>query len=354
MPKFSINLLVYNGLKFLPQCVESVLNQSYQDFNFLIIDNNSNDGSGKYLLDMQSKFRENPRLVPRKFTILFNEENVGFAAGHNQGIRLSNSDYILCLNQDVILDKNFLRNAVEILNSDDTIGSLQPQILRLKEIKGNFEKIDTIDTTGLIIFKNRRIINRGQGEKVSSFPEGQAYGAGKFQVSGEVFGVDGAAPIYRRQSLEDVKIFNEYFDEDFFTYKEDVDLAWRMRLYGWKAVYVPGVLAWHVRGAGDNAKTKYWDIIQERRKIAQFSKYYSFKNQRLMQVKNELSSLLLWHLPWWLPKEIASWIYVLIFERYTVKAFRELIKQMPKAWGKRKIIMKNKKIGIKNMNKWFA
>ena len=245
MPKFSINLLAYNGLKFLPQCVESVLNQSYKEYDFLIIDNNSIDGSRNYLKTLRQS-------APH-INIIFNEKNIGFAAGHNEGIRGSDSEYILCLNQDVILDENFLKNAVEILNKNVRMGALQPKLLQLKEINGELQKTDIIDTTGLIMFKNRRVINRGQGNQCS---------ISNFQFSNEIFGADGAAPIYKREMLESIKIpirnnDFEYFDEDFFMYKEDVDLAWRMRLYGWKIFYAPDVIGWHARGAGDSAKTKY-------------------------------------------------------------------------------------------------
>ena len=72
-----------------------------------------------------------------------------------------------------------------------------------------------------------------------------------------------------------------------------------------------------------------------------------------MQIKNELPLLLFLHLPWWLPKEVASWFYVLIFEHYTIKTIKKLIMQIPKALIKRRLIMKNKKIGIKEMKKWF-
>lgn len=347
MQKFSINLLVYNGLKFLPQCVESVLNQSYKEYDFLIIDNNSVDGSRDYL--------ETLRQSAPRIKIIFNEKNIGFAAGHNIGIKESDSEYVLCLNQDVVLDKDFLKNAIEILDKDDKMGALQPKLLRLEEIDGKLQKTNIIDTTGLIMLKNRRIINRHQGKILDSRP---ACRIGGFEILDEIFGADGAAPIYRRRTLENIKIPAdnnnfEYFDENFFIYKEDVDLAWRMRLFGWKTVYAPDIVGWHSRGARDSAKIKYLDIIRERKKIPQFSKFYSFKNQRLMQIKNELPLLLFIHSPWWLPKEIASWFFVLFFEHYTVKATSELFAQIPAAFKKRKFIMRNKKINAREAKKWF-
>ena len=126
-----------------------------------------------------------------------------------------------------------------------------------------------------------------------------------------------------------------------------------MLLYGWQTIYQPAAIAWHWRGSGDSATRTPWGIIKERRKINQFAKYLSFKNQRLMQLKNDQGWLLLKHLPWFLPKEIASWLYVLLFERYTWRAIKDLFKQMSRAWQKRKIIMAKKKIGVKEMGKWF-
>lgn len=328
-PLVSINLLTYNGRQYVENCLNSVLRQTYPHIEILVIDNASFDGTVKYLKQVR---KETPNL-----RVIFNQQNIGFAAGHNQGIKESQGEFILCLNQDVVLDKDFVKKAVEILEKDGQVAAVQGKILRMPLTS----KI--IDITGLVILKNRRVIARAQGQTDQ----------GQFEKIEEIFGADGAAPVYRRKALADVKIKEEYFDEDFFAYKEDVDLAWRMRLYGWQTIYQPAAIAWHWRGSGDSATRTPWGIIKERRKINQFSKYLSFKNQRLMQLKNDQSWLLLKHLPWFLPKEIASWFYVLLFERYTWRAIKDLFKQMSRAWQKRKIIMAKKKVGVKEIGKWF-
>ncbi len=145
----------------------------------------------------------------------------------------------------------------------------------------------------------------------------------------------------------------EYFDEDFFMYKEDVDLAWRMRLYGWKTIYEPNAIGYHLRGAGEGAVSSYLKIAKARRKISQLAKYHSFKNQRLMQIKNELCALFLAHFCRIIIKEVGSWIYVLFFEKYTWKAIKQLVKKIPKAGRKRKIIMNRKRATASEMKKWF-
>lgn len=343
----SINILTYNAQDLIEPCLDSVLEQTYPNIEVLMVDNASIDNTLSRIMNyLASRMQEEP-----KIRIIENKENLGFAAGHNIGIRESKGEYVLCLNQDVVLDKDFVRNAVEAMEIDDRIAAVQGKLFKVKDIR--YPSSDIIDTTGLIMFKNRRIINRGQGEK------------GKKQYErGEIFGVDAAVALYRRSVLEDIKlpVFKgnapctdcfEYFDEDFFMYKEDVDIAWRLRLYGWKTVYEPKAIGYHLRGAGEKATKNYLAVAKERRKISEFAKYHSFKNQRLMQIKNELPTLFFCHFCCILIKEMGAWFYALFLEKYAWKAIGNLFKQIPNAWRKRKIIMKRKKIGAREMGKWF-
>jgi len=323
----SINILTYNAQDLIEQCLKSVLEQTYENLEILVIDNASTDNT-------LEKIR-NSKFELRNIRIIKNKKNLGFSAGHNIGIREGRGEYVLCLNQDVVLDKDFIKYAVKIMEQDEKIGSVQGKLYKQDKI---------LDATGLIIFKNRRVINRGQGEEDSSTA---------FGTSGKIFGVDGAAPLYRQKALEDIKINNEYFDEDFFMYKEDVDLAWRLRLYGWKAVYESRAIGYHLRGAGEKAVKNYLAIASARRKISEFAKFYSFKNQRLTQIKNELLPLFFRDFHRIIIKEIVAWLYVLFFERYTHRAIKELFKQAPIAWRKRRIIMKKKRVGAKEMARWF-
>lgn len=333
-PKVNVNILTWNASKYLKICLESVLALDYPNFEILVIDNDSQDDTKDIIqkyLDKNNKIR-----------FIENKKNLGFALGHNQGIKKTDGKYILVLNQDALVSPDFLSKAVEVLENDEKIAALQPKILKydFKEKKPK----DIFDTTGLLMLKNRRILNRGQGEKDN----------GQFDKEEEIFGADGAAPIYRRLALEETKIEDEYFDSSFFAYKEDVDLAWRLKLYGWKAIYIPSIVAYHERGAGESASRKSLDILKERKKISLFAKRISFKNQRLMQIKNEILSLYLYHFIPIIWKEIRAWGYVLFFEPRILKILPEMLKSLPKAFGKRRIIMKKKKIGFREMKKWFS
>lgn len=306
-----------------------MLRQTYPRIEFLILDNNSTDGTAE-------KIDQFLPLLKKKLPVTSYQlqENKGFAAGHNFGISKSKGKFIILLNQDAVLDERFVERIIKPFENGE-VAAVQGKTLRPSG--------DVIDSAGLIILKNRRIISRGQGEKDGGQYDGQK----------EIFGVDGAVPALRRAALEDVKGDGEYFDENFFMYKEDVDLAWRLRLAGWKAMYEPTAIAYHFRGAGESAARNYFAIVRERLKINPLAKYYSFKNQRLMQIKNETPRMFMRDAPRMLFKEAGSWLYVLLFERYTVKAIIQLFKEIPSALRKRKIVMAKRRISEKEMEKWF-
>jgi GT2 family glycosyltransferase len=340
MTKIDINLVIWNGKKYLPFCIESILKQSFSDWQLNILDNGSTDDSVKYLREHY------PNL---KVVVL--KENIGFAKGHNKLLSWTNSDYVLCLNQDVILDKDFLKNSFDFLNNKKNIGSLSPKIYhwdfkklnigdtvepeRARELL-NTEKTNIIDTCGLKILKNHQIIDIGQGEKDKE----------EFQKQKEIFGVSGACPIYNRKALEKIKMNNlprqlpksdwgEYFDEDFFSYKEDVDLAYRLKLAGYKSYFLPQTIAFH-----DRSIKKGNSIMKNRKVKSAWVNQHSYKNHLFCIIKNEFGkNLMKYFFPtfWY---EFKKLIYLLFFEKQTFKFFLHNKKQIKKMLKKRKYIFK--------------
>lgn len=398
-PTVTISVINYNDRKFIFKAIESAINQTYPNLDIIITDNNSTDGTREEiekripeweeirkemckshndsaaLQDHESgkarKFNNSNGLFQIPFIkYIKNSENAGFGRPHNQAIRIAIGDFILLLNSDAMLLPDYIKNAIKPFD-DPKVSSVQGKLLRYNFDKNelykdeNNPKLSIIDTTGLLMFKNRRIVCIGQGQSDK----------GQFEKETEVFGADGAAPIYRKSALEDVKLpiirncklksskfqvpsfkFQdyEYFDENFFMYKEDVDLAWRMRLYGWKAVYAPKAISYHGRGSGDSMAKNYLDIIKERRKINVRAKHLSFKHQRLMQIKNDFPSLLFTkHFPQFIIKEIGAWVYMAIFERFTFRVLKDLYCEVPLFLKKRKMVMANKRVSAKEMEKWF-
>jgi GT2 family glycosyltransferase len=360
-PLVTVSILSYNDERSIETAVKSAALQLYPSVEIIVLNNNSKDGSRTILENLKDRIETLRKLHLRdhgienevfRYHVLDSKENLGFAKGHNKIISISQGEYVLMLNSDAGLDDRFLTQALPCFD-DQLVCAVQGKLYRYDP--GTEEPcIDPktgskiIDTAGLQMLRNRRIINRGQG----SADEGQ------FDAQEEIFGADGAAPLYRRKALDDVKICLgtrcEYLDDDFFAYKEDVDMAWRLRLAGWKTIYEPSTIGYHQRSSGESAAKSYIGIIAERRKLSKFAKYLAFKNQRLMQIKNELPSLLLKDALYWLPKEIGSWGYVMLFERYTWKAIGDVFRLLPKMLRKRRMIMNNKKVDSKQMKRWFV
>jgi GT2 family glycosyltransferase len=261
----SIVIINWNNKDYLERCIESINNQTYSNKEIIFIDNDSKDGSFDFF---KEKFGD------KKYILVNNKENLGYSGAANQGIKLSNGEYIMIINPDIIMEEDFIEKLCLFVEEDSEIGALSGKLLKY-DFK-NDKKLNIIDSAGIIIYKDRTCIDRGQNDE----------DLGQYNTTERVFGVCGAAPFYKRSALEKIKIENEYFDEDFFAYKEDIDLSWRLNKAGYKCVYYPKAIAYHGRGLG-GTKGGMVNLIKHRRKQSKFLRGLSFRNQLLMLFKNE-------------------------------------------------------------------
>lgn len=335
-PLVSVSLVAYNGVHWIDACLASVLAQTHPRVEIILLDNASTDGTRDRLVAFAEQYAS-VRLIQ-------SAENLGFAAAHNRALELARGDFVCLLNQDVILDAEFLREAVRAFENKPDCAAVQGKLCRLGPA---LDKTNVIDTTGLSMLRNRRVVSRGQGDE----------DRGQYSQPEEIFGADGPAPIYRTAALRAVRVPRprggwEVLDEDFFMYKEDVDLAWRLRLFGWNAVYVPSVMAWHARGAGGSARTAV-ALARERRRLPTWIKCLSWGNQRLMQVKNEQGVLFVRDILPILWKELRAFALLVVFETECLGAVPRLASSLPAARRKRAYIMKHKSRGPTEMATWF-
>ncbi|HCE86235.1 MAG TPA: hypothetical protein DEP08_00325 [Candidatus Jacksonbacteria bacterium] len=348
MPRVSINLIVYNGEKYLPFALSSIANQTFRDFSVLIIDNHSHDESIAFI----EQFLEDPshKELSSVTTLIKNRKNDGFAPAHNHAIHWSRSDYVFMMNQDVILGDRYLEELTNFLDARKDAAAASGMIFRW-DLTTNC-KTDSIDTLGLVLTNSHKVVEWRDYEDIKE-PR-------------EVFGVSGALPMYRRSALEVVKtpMFQEssklygenrqatvyeYFDTDFFIYKEDVDLAYRLRLLGWSAYLVPGAIAWHDRTAAAKMGT-----IPNRRKKSSFVNFYSYRNHLYFLIKNLQFPIFIRHAHRIIPYELAKFFYVLFFEPRTLRALPDFAKNLRKMLKKRLFIKKQSgKDGWKNIEKWL-
>jgi GT2 family glycosyltransferase len=216
----TIIVVTWNSRDVIGRCISSIRESGYSPLEVILVDNASSDGTVEYV---EKNFKE--------VITIKNTRNAGFSFANNQGIKMSRGEYILFLNPDAALKPDFLDILIKQMDKDLTIGVCGGKIY-----KDEGEKI--LDSTG-ISFSFFKIgpYDRGEGKMDT----------GQYNSSEFVSGITCACALYRRRCLEDVKIGNEYFDETYFAYYEDVDLAWRAREKGWRCLYVPEAIAYHRR-----------------------------------------------------------------------------------------------------------
>ena len=303
MATVSVCIVTYNSSEDISSCLDAVMLQSQPIEAIIVVDNASSDHSVKLV---QQRMNEGTPIV-----LYENEINNGFAGGQNQAIAATNSDYVLVLNPDVVLDSDYIVHLVNRLEVDPHAGSATG-LLMLKSDPS------IVDSTGLHIGSSRHAVDRGAGQPVAQWFE-----------PGEVFGVSGAAALYSRRMIDEIMLDGEFFDEQFFAYKEDVDVAWRARLLGWSAYYVPVATAVHARG---------WQK-EGRRSISLFVRQHSYVNQLFMMMKNEQPG---WHLIKVIPnvvvRELSKLLYILLRERELLSSWKLISQAFPSMMRKRRLL----------------
>lgn len=256
-PLVAIIIVNWNGKLYLEKCLHSLSRIYYpkDKTKIILVDNGSKDGSVSWAR------REHP-----KIRIIESTVNVGFAKANNIAINTAFIDndvkYIATLNNDTEVDRNWLFKLVEFMERNKKVGMAVGKILQ-------FYNRRKIDSCGDCISKDGyRIINRGYGEE----------DYGQYDIPMEVFSASAAASIYRRKTLEDIKICSEFFDEDFLSYFEDVDLNMRARLRGWLCFYVPGATVYHIGSATSSKMGKeYKEYLSRRNRILSIIKNIPFR-----------------------------------------------------------------------------
>ncbi len=291
MANVSIIIVTIAVKDYINSCLSSIFQQTFLPFEVIVINNSS-------VQDLAGQIN---RLYP-SVKVYPGSRDLFYAQALNQGISLSKGEFILCLNDDVILDKDFIRQALNGFSVKNNIGSVSGKILRSDG--------KTLDSTGLFLSIWRTAEERGYGLADSR----------QFEQDGFIFGVNGAVAFYRREMLEKIKDKNSYFDSRFSMFYEDLDISWRAKKLGWLAYYVPTAVAYHVRG-GSFRPDSGIDKVRARRYLSDELHCGLIENRYLTILKNETFLGFFLHLIPILIYDLCAWTFVLFFQPKVIKLF---------------------------------
>ena len=221
--KVSVVTPNYNGEKFLKTFFESLNNDSELIGEVIIVDNGSTDNSREYIKGKSFNF---------PVRLIENDENLGFAPAVNQGISQAQYEYIFSLNNDTEIKKGSIKALVDLISSDNNIFSLQAKMLQYK----NKELIDDVgDEYNLLAWTKKT---------------GENHNSKEYSEVCEIFSACAGAAMYKKSLLEEIGMF----DDNFFAYMEDVDLAIRSRINGYRNLLCPDAVVYHIGSATSGSR----------------------------------------------------------------------------------------------------
>lgn len=317
----SVTIVTYNSGRYIKRCLESVLAQKGPQVEIVVIDNNSTDGTR----DILERYED-------RCTIVLNHTNIGFAAAQNQAIQLSRGNWVLTLNPDVLLMPYFIQALLEAGRLDNRIGTVCGKLLAMSP-DFDIDAKPRVDSTGIYFTPNLRHLDRGSRQIDN----------GHYLKREYVFGATAAAALYRRTMIDDISINGEFFDTEFFVYREDADVAWRQQIMGWRCLYTPYARGYHVRAV----------LPGNRRALPREINMHSVKNRFLMRIKNMTADL---YKRYWLPVTARDLVVVgccLLYEHYSLRAFWKVLRLWRSALDKRRQIMARKRVTDEYMAAWF-
>ena len=261
--KVTIIIPNYNGKHFMEPCLKSLAEQTCKDFKILVVDNASTDGSVEY---MKEEYPEIETLVL--------EKNYGFSKAVNVGIRHADTPYVLLLNNDTTVEPHFVLEMIRAIERSRYIFSVSSKMIQMYHP----EQIDSAGDLYTVIGWG---ICRGAGRSITNYTE-----------DCEIFSACAGAAIYRRELFKKIG----YFDENHFAYLEDIDVGYRAKIYGYKNVYCPSALVYHVGSGTSGSKYNAFKVkLSARNNI-----YVNYKNMPVLQLLLNLLPLIAGYLAKWI------------------------------------------------------
>lgn len=254
--KVTIIIPNYNGKHFMEPCLESLQHQTYKDFDILVVDNASTDGSLEYMAEHYPEIK-----------VIALNENFGFSRAVNEGIQRAKTPYVILLNNDTTVDKDYVKEMVRAIEKSPRIFSVSSKMIQMYHP-------ELIDSAGDLYTLMGWGVCRGTGRPVSNYTDDDY-----------IFTACAGAAIYRRTVFQKIG----YFDESHFAYLEDIDIGYRAKIYGYKNAYCSSALVYHVGSGTSGSKYNSFKV----KLSARNSVYLNYKNMPLLQLIINFIPLLL-------------------------------------------------------------
>ncbi len=255
MNKATVVIPNYNGISFLKDCMESLRNQEYKDFSILVVDNDSKDDSVAFLKE------EYPEAE-----IMVLDKNYGFSRAVNEGIAHAKTPYVILLNNDTSSDRNYVGALVDCIEKDEKIFSVNPKMIQMY-------RPELLDDAGDLYCMLGWAFQRGVGQKATGYNKKR-----------RIFSSCAGAAIYRKSVFDEIGVF----DEMHFAYLEDIDVGYRARIAGYKNIYCPDAVVYHVGSGTSGSKYNEFKV----KLAARNGIYLNYKNMPVLMLILNLPSLL--------------------------------------------------------------
>ncbi len=286
-------VVVHNHGRTLRAALTALAAQTLRPQKIVVVDNASTDSSPRVLEELA---RTLPLEVQR-FT-----HNRGFAAAANEAVRRTRAEWVLSVNPDCRLAPDYLEVLTAAAAGRERVGAATGLLLRAEGEA--LEPTGRVDSAGMVVTASGRHLDRGAGRPLRR----------RWSRPALLFGASAAAALYRAEALADVAYpAGEVFDETFFAYREDADLAWRLQRRGWGCLFWPDARAWHERGLKPESRRRGTPEINR----------HSVRNRFLLRWSNADWKWLVSCFPWWLTRDVAVALACLTVERSSLPGLAE-------------------------------
>lgn len=302
--KVSIIIVTFNSADTIRDALKSVLEQSFKDYEIIILDNASKDNTLGIVTGLLYTWHGDYKIIPSSL-------NLGFAEGNNKAFEITTGKYIALINPDAVADGQWLGELVAAMDASSEIGICASKIINSDS--------HMIDSAGDGFAKSLQGFKRGEGLPPENFSDKEY-----------IFGACACAALYRRIMLNEIG----FFDPDFFLIHEDTDLNFRAQLAGWRVMFVPSAIVHH-------------KVRSSIGLMSDLAIYYSMRNKDLLVLKNADLGLIVRCFPQIVTGKVGEFIYFIVKHRKYwpyVRAKTDIIKNIPKTTKKRSSVKKLKKI----------